>query len=363
MKIERKEKLGIITSYDVEKRAMTILNSCKKPLERKFSQALIENPTRITLEIESYCSSQCKYCSEGSKPGSIQISKEKVFELIDEAEKMKVHEITIRGGEATLHPDFNEIWEYASGKKSMAVNVITNGMQFDAEKVKSMLKNKKTMIIVSLDGFKEINSFHRNPEQYDKVMVWLPEIAKEFREQITILSCLYKQNAEGIIPFAEHLARMGIGHYHITPLKRLGRSEMVEENFVSLTEIEKIQKAVDSIAEKYPHFKPAISCIALDKYKQNKTNNISVPLFNEIHYGTSIKITPEGEVLVNRGIMFTEKFKEKSAEEIYLEPLGSIYDGRNLKKIWNESSELRKMQEKIADKNYFYYLGWLKQLS
>jgi MoaA/NifB/PqqE/SkfB family radical SAM enzyme len=359
---QRTEPNGLVTSYNPIARTMSILNPDHSDFQGEFNQELIGNPTRVVLEIESYCSSGCRYCSEGKDTQCRRnIPKERLFEIIDEAEDMGVHELTIRGGEATEHPYFEQVWNYAASKKFLTPNVITNGMQFDKERVQRLLENSSGKVIVSLDGFKDTNSIHRNPQQYDLVMSWMPEAIRDFPEQLVVLSCLYRQNLGEVPRFARFLAEQGLGHYHLPPLKRLGRAEMADENFVSLKEMDALQESLDNLAEEFPGFKPVISCGALEKFKQNKTKEIPVPLFNEMHYGTGMKITPEGNAMVNRGIMFTDRFKNGINTTISLEPLGSIYED-TLKNIWKNSQDLRIEQGKLADKHYAYYLGWLKTL-
>lgn len=362
MEKTRKETSGLITSYDPIKRIITIKKQDGNVYEGRFDQTMIDFPTRLVIEIESFCSSGCRYCSEGKEIGCRRnIAKERIFKLINEAEKMKIYELTIRGGEATEHPYFEEIWQYATTKKFLTLTLISNGMYFDTKKIDWLLKNNNAKIVVSLDGFREINNLHRNPKQYDMIMSWLPKAIKKYPNQIVVISCLYRQNYDGIINFAKHLVDLGVKHYHLPPLKRLGRSEMADENFVSLEEMNELQNELDQLSNDQNGFRPVISCVALDKWKENKTKEIPVPLFNEIYYGTGLKITPGGDVMVNRGIMFTDKFKNGINTTISLNPLGNIYK-KSLAEIWQETKDIRLDQEKLADKHYAYYLGWLKKL-
>jgi MoaA/NifB/PqqE/SkfB family radical SAM enzyme len=358
----RHEPSGLSTSYDPAARTMSILGPDGNASKRSFSQQDLEYPARVVFEIESYCSSGCRYCSEGKDTGCRQnIPKSRIFELVDEVEDMKVHELTLRGGEATEHPCFDEIWEYASKRDFTTPNLITNGMSFNKESIERVLQNPYSKLIVSIDGFKKTNSVNRNPNQYDLVMAWLPDAIRTHPEQLVVLSCLYRQNYEEVTSFARFLAGQGVGHYHLPPLKRLGRSEMADDNFVSLKEMDALQQKLDEMTEEFPGFRPVISCASLEKFRDNKTKNIPVPLFNEMYYGSGMKITPKGEVMVNRGIMFTDRFKSGVNAQISLEPLGNIFD-KPLERIWKESLELRIAQEKLADKHYAYYLGWLNSL-
>ena len=269
--------------------------------------------------------------------------------MIDDCEEMQVHELTLRGGEATLHPGFYDVWNHATNKYFLSTNVITNGFVFDFDKVRKLLENPRSKIIASLDGFPEINSLYRNPAQFKKVLGWLEPSLKEKPDQIVLLSVIYRQNYEQLPAFARSMAERGLEFFHLSPLKRLGRSEIAESNFVSHREINKLQKDLEGISTDFPHFKPTVSCTALDKYETNKTHHIPMPFFTEMHFGSGVKVTPKGEVMVNRGIMFTDRFKQKYTEKAVLEPLGLIYDGRNLKDIWSQSLELRLKQGEIAD--------------
>jgi MoaA/NifB/PqqE/SkfB family radical SAM enzyme len=359
---ERLEPSGIITRYDPIQRDMTILDADRKPFVGSFNQSLIAHPTRVVLEIDSRCNFRCQYCSEGFNPPKFSIPKEKVFKLIDAAEDMKVHELTLRGGEATAHPDFYEIWEYSMSKDFLSTNIITNGFVFDRDKVRELLQNPRSKIIVSLDGFPEINALYRNPTQFNKVLSWLNPTLKERPNQAVLLSVIYRQNFAQITDFARHMADKGLEFYHLSPLKRLGRSEIAESNFVSHEEMNDLQSRLEEITSSYPAFKPTISCIAIDKFRENKTSHIPMPFFTEMHYGSGVKVTPEGKVMVNRGIMFTGRFKEQYKEEACLEPLGSIYEDRSFRQIWEDSRGLRKEQGQVADRHDGYYLGWLKSL-
>ncbi len=357
----RKEK-EIIMQYDPISRDMTVLDLGGNPYRKPFHQGLIVNPARVVLEIDSQCNFRCQYCSEGKNPPKFNIARERVIGLIDEAEKMQVPELTLRGGEATLHPAFYELWDYASKKDFLSVNVITNGFVFDTEKVRGLLQNPRSKVIVSLDGFPEINSLYRNPAQFNKVLSWLEPTLKERPGQVVLLSVIYRQNYEQLPLFARAMAAKGLEFFHLSPLKRLGRSEIAETNFVSYREINKLQGDLEEIARDFPRFNPTVSCVALKKYNDNKTVNIPMPFFTEMHFGSGVKITPQGKVMVNRGIMFTDRFKQQYVEKGCLEHLGSIYDGRSFEEIWTQSLKLRLKQAEIAQQHYGYYLGWMKSL-
>ena len=372
-----------IARYDPQARDMSLLNLDKSPYRGPVQQSDIQYPLRVVLEIDSRCNMRCQYCSEGANPPKFSIPKEKLFALIDQVEEMQVPELTIRGGEATVHPDFFEIWDYAQSKNFTSTNLITNGYVLNPRKVEHMLQNPRAKLIASLDGFPQVNALYRDPKQFEQVLSWLLPAIEKTPNQVVLLSVVYRQNYESIPTFAQSFAQKDLQFYHLSPLKRLGRSEIVATNFVSYDEINQLQTKLDALQSTYKNFRPTVSCIALEKYKTNKTQNIPMPFFTELHFGTGVKVTPNGQIMVNRGIMFTKHFKDQLnitgknqaeknlaaqspnnfVEEKCLEPLGSIYDeSRDFKTIWVKSLEQRLLQAKIADNHYDYYLGWLKSL-
>lgn len=361
MKRKRIERSGITSIYDPLARDMTLLDSNGTPLKTDFDQTLIQYPLRAVLEINSTCNFRCQYCSEGKNPPRFEIPKKRVLELVDEVEEMQIPELTFRGGEATLHPDFMEIWDYATKKDFTSTNLITNGFIFDIEKARILLENQRSKIIASLDGFPDINGLYRNPAQFNKVLSWLEPMLKEKPNQVTLLSVIYRRNYESLPAFARAMAEKGLEFFHLSPLKRLGRSEITQDNFVSYDEINTLQNKLEEITTDFTAFKPTVSCIALEKYKTNKTDHIPMPFFTEMHFGTGFKVTPQGNVMVNRGIMFTDRFKGQYTEKACLETLGSVYN-KGIKQIWDETLDLRLKQGEIANAHYGYYLGWLSSL-
>ena len=166
-------------------RSISLFGADGKPIKRdEFDEWFIGLPMRVVLDITSMCNFNCRYCSYGIKTGTkgrVNIPKENIFVLIDELEAMKCFELSLRGGEPTIHPDFDEIWHYAQKQHFLTTNIITNGFVLDYQKVASMLAlNPTARIIISLDGFAETNDAYRDPRQYSRVMSWLPKIIRDF---------------------------------------------------------------------------------------------------------------------------------------------------------------------------------------
>ena len=129
-------------------------------------------PYKVFLELTHTCNLRCPHCylqhelvSKFDYP-----SKEKIFQLLDELEKMEIVILTITGGECTLHPDFYEIIEYAS-KKNFLLVILTNGQNFNENNLEKLKNLDIYDIRISLYGNELIHDqFVNKKGAYKKVI-------------------------------------------------------------------------------------------------------------------------------------------------------------------------------------------------
>lgn len=354
---------GIRIDFQPVERVVSLRDANGQILTRKgFDEWDLVFPTRLVLEIESRCNSGCKYCSYQGKKHGPRLSKELIFKAIDEAEAMKVLEISLRGGEATLHPDFEAIWQYAESKEFTSVNLITNGLLLNKERAEALLKKPTSKLIISLDGFPETNA-NRNPHQYATVMSWLPEIIPDHQHQIVILTCLYRESAEESLKFSRHLAEMGLLYHNFPVLKRQGRAHAFKSgDFLSCHEMIELQRKLNEMKGEFPGFRPIISCGEVHAKSYAKMESIPVPLFNDLYMSQTARVITSGEVKVMTGGHFDEEFSRQIEEKDDLGPLGNIADD-TLPNIWLRQKGVRRKQVEIGYRYYPYFLGWKNSLS
>lgn len=315
-------------------------------------------PVRVVVEFTSRCNARCAYCSQqGRKKG--QMPDEDIQWVIDESEKNRAFELSMRGGEAMLHPHFAGLWGYAASRDFLSVNLITNGMQLNRDALFSMLNNPRSKIIVSLDGPDEINSQFRNPKQYRTVMEWLLPSLEEKPEQLVVLSTLYKNNLPFIPEFASYLAGRGLRYYHITLLKRLGENHFGPEDFVRPEDLSILEDRLDEVAQKNKHFQPSAIFPIFGKPK-DMLSGVPIPLFTEHYCGTGMRITANGTIGISQMIHFTPEFRKRIGPHpaVSLGGIGKISERKPLDEVWKESFELRKAQAQLARQNFPYYLGF-----
>jgi len=348
-------------SYDPIDRVISVKNISGSA--NKFNLTVLNAPLRVVAEITSLCNLRCSYCSQGDvKKGKAAIRRldtEDIKQIVDQADDAKVLEFTFRGAEATLHPDFAAIWDYAAQKDFISINLITNGMRLDKNIANMMLANPRSKIIVSLDGPEEINSTFRNPQQYKKVMTWLPQTLSRSGDQIVVLSTLYKENLPYMHGFAAALAETGLKHFHVTLLKRLGETKNGIVNFVTPDEMSDLENKLDDVAKSNPGFLPSVNC-PLTKREINLSTGVPMPLFTEYFCGTGMKIMVDGSIGISQIIYFNNEFRQRmeACTSTSLNGLGIVGSGRSLQEIWSRSLELRIAQAHLAKQQYPFFLGF-----
>jgi len=132
-----------------------------------------KSPFLVIILPTNCCNLRCKYCPETKEQKKVHIPKTTVFRMLDELDKIGLPMLSFSGGEPLLHPNFDEIAEYAS-RKGFIMNLNTNG---------TLLKNhlntvrRFDFVRISLDGDrKKHDSICGVPGSYDRVIEGLQEL-------------------------------------------------------------------------------------------------------------------------------------------------------------------------------------------
>ena len=132
-------------------------------------------PPRLEIEPTNYCNLNCLYCSRQQSSREKGYMKFDLFKkIIDDASQIGVLGIDLYLlGESLLHPQFVEMISYIKSK-DLRVNVVTNGMLFDREKIEAILQsglNITDNITFSIYGYsKEVNERLMKGVNHDKVL-------------------------------------------------------------------------------------------------------------------------------------------------------------------------------------------------
>lgn len=108
------------------------------------------------LAIDYVCNERCRYCpcsAQEKKEGLITDFAE-IKGTVDRMVEEAVTEVTVSGGEPTMHPDFCKIVKYIFGK-GMKLTILSNGERFSDEKYADAFLD-----IVDVDSVKIITTIH-----------------------------------------------------------------------------------------------------------------------------------------------------------------------------------------------------------
>lgn len=149
-------------------------------------------PLIASWHLINRCNRRCKYCFRWEM-ASEEMTKEEIFKVIDELEKMGTRVIIFSGGEPLLRDDIGEIINYSRSKK-IFTGLTTNGDL--VERKIGEIKNLN-MLKLSLDGPQQIHDFLRGEGSYDKVMEAI-RAAKKIGMPVKLNTTLTKYNIEAI---------------------------------------------------------------------------------------------------------------------------------------------------------------------
>lgn len=166
--------------------------------------------TSLNLELLNVCNLRCKHCY-GSFP---QSSEKKIIPLawiqksLYDFNKLHVQNISLTGGEATLHPNFHEIAQMLF-ENGFNLCIFTNGYNPDSiNRLLTASKQYKFSIKISLDGFEEIHNWIRGKDDsFIKVIQSLDAISQYPNVTLYISTVILRKNMDTMNQFSEYVRK------------------------------------------------------------------------------------------------------------------------------------------------------------
>ncbi len=124
----------------------------RRPVHRP-SHALPVRVQSLFFHLTDVCNITCTHCYRASGPfhpgEGAELSKQRIFELVDELVELGGQKITFTGGEVLARRDWLEILQYAGAR--VKLTLLTNAMLID-ERTAQTLAELPISVQVSLDG-------------------------------------------------------------------------------------------------------------------------------------------------------------------------------------------------------------------
>lgn len=112
------------------------------------------------IEINNLCNERCIHCYIPHKWKTRRLSKEQLFDVMEQLHEMGTLSLTLSGGEPLLHPDFIALL-YHARKLDFSINVLTNLTMLTEDIVRALQDCNVSMVQTSL--------YSMVPEEHDHI--------------------------------------------------------------------------------------------------------------------------------------------------------------------------------------------------
>ncbi len=148
----------------------------------------------VVWELTLKCNSHCIHC--GSAAGidrKDNLSDNEIMRICDELAEMKCHLVALIGGETFLHPLWKEIVKKLRSSE-IEVQIITNALALNKEKIEFLSEQKIETVGISLDGScPEIHDKIRNvPGIFNHIMSLKDDVFRNLLQTIAITTVTKK---------------------------------------------------------------------------------------------------------------------------------------------------------------------------
>ncbi|MEW5819955.1 MAG: radical SAM protein [Cyanobacteriota bacterium] len=212
----------------------------------------LEKPLQMTLVLTNECNFECIYCFRSAKDKwENELSKEEIFNLIDQAAELEVKYCSLTGGEPTLNPYFedvviklleNDIYPYIS----------SNGTNITEKTLVTMKKAGLQTIQFSMDSADtEIFNKMVGVKGYFESLISSIKKAKKLGYVVRIKGVLSELNVSYIEQLFETCSKLKVDYVFLEPFSP-GLDGRGNRNLIlSRNSAEKIKRIIQEAKDKY----------------------------------------------------------------------------------------------------------------
>ncbi len=127
-------------------------------------------PRNVVWELTLACNLRCRHCgSRAGKAREDELSYEELCSVADQLAALGAERVTLSGGEPTLSPYWHLLGKRLTGQ-GVRVNIISNGVIWDAEHTRLAREAGLESAAFSIDGLEEVHDRIRKRGNYQQVL-------------------------------------------------------------------------------------------------------------------------------------------------------------------------------------------------
>lgn len=168
---------------------------------------------RAVVDTLQQCNLRCAYCHPGETWINQTLPAKHLEDVFDAANSMELLEITLTGGEITLHPELQRILEATHQLEKPVSTIITNATTINPEIVKQFRESDIGRICVSIDGLNAETHNSARGKTYDQTMQGF-YMLQNADKPITVISVAHHENYRYLLELSESLAIHSLATQH-----------------------------------------------------------------------------------------------------------------------------------------------------
>ncbi|MCP4661267.1 MAG: radical SAM protein, partial [bacterium] len=201
--------------------------AARRPVDRP-AHALPVRVRSLFFHVTDLCNINCTHCYRASGPSrpeeNAELSKERIFELVDELVELGGRKITFTGGEPLARRDCLEILRYAGVR--VKLTLLTNAMLID-ERIARALAELPISVQVSLDGSTpEVHDAIRGRGGFERTLGGIAHLkAAGLGPKMSISASMLRSNLHDLLNLIPLVEQLELPELRFMPLHELGRAQ------------------------------------------------------------------------------------------------------------------------------------------
>ena len=209
--------------------------------------ARISTIVRLIADTSRRCNLRCWYCHSTSGPDypGPEIQNDQLAEILSTAERLRVFDITVTGGEPALWPGLLRLMEESQQIEFARLQLITNATLVTDRVLSILERGKLARICVSLDGLEMVHNRNRGEGIFKCTVEGILRL-RQVVDNLTVVTVIDRTTAQRWPELTHLLIDLGVKQHHLAPVCFAGNAMnayrgLTAEQFVHVrTEVQRM---------------------------------------------------------------------------------------------------------------------------